>query len=86
MATRLTTSRLYGHLWGTAETDALFDEPAMLQRWLDILVALARAQEPQGIVPAGTADRRSPSVPGWRRSTSTSSPSRRARPRTRRWA
>lgn len=57
MATRLTTSRLYGHLWGTPETDALFDEVPMLQRWLDILVALARAQEPLGIVPAGTGDR-----------------------------
>ncbi|QJY46118.1 class-II fumarase/aspartase family protein [Pseudonocardia broussonetiae] len=57
MATRLTTSRLYAHLWGSPETDALFDEVAMLQRWLDILVALARAQEPSGVVPPGTADR-----------------------------
>jgi adenylosuccinate lyase len=55
VATRLSTSRLYGHLWGTPETDALFDEPAMLQRWLDILVALATAQEELGIVPAGSA-------------------------------
>ncbi|MBW0089453.1 adenylosuccinate lyase family protein [Pseudonocardia sp. KRD-184] len=57
MATRLTTSRLYAHLWGSPETDALFDEVPMLQRWLDILVALARAQEPSGVVPPGTADR-----------------------------
>lgn len=57
MATRLTTSRLYGHLWGTAETDALFDEVLMLQRWLDILVALATAQESLGIVPAGVGER-----------------------------
>ncbi|SHL03919.1 3-carboxy-cis,cis-muconate cycloisomerase [Pseudonocardia thermophila] len=55
MATRLSSSRVYRHLWGTPETDALFDEPAMLQRWLDILVALARAQEELGIVPAGSA-------------------------------
>lgn len=62
MATRLTSSRVYGHLWGTAETAALFEETAMLQRWLDILVALARAQEAFGIVPAGTADRLAPAA------------------------
>jgi adenylosuccinate lyase len=57
VATRLTTSRLYAHLWGTVETDALFDEIPMLQRWLDILGALARAQESLGILPAGVAYR-----------------------------
>ena len=56
MATRLSSSHLYGHLWGTAETEALFDEPAMLQTWLDILVGLARAQASLGIVPATAAD------------------------------
>jgi adenylosuccinate lyase len=55
VATRLSSSRLYGHLWGTAETDALFDEPAMLQTWLDILAGLARAQAALGIVPAAAA-------------------------------
>ncbi len=55
--TRLATSRLYAHLWGTDETADLFDETAMLQRWLDVLVALARTQESLGIVPEGVAAR-----------------------------
>jgi adenylosuccinate lyase len=55
VGTRLSTSRLYAHLWGTPELDALFDEPAMLQRWLDILVALASAQASLGIVPTSSA-------------------------------
>jgi adenylosuccinate lyase len=54
MGTRLSCSRLYGHLWGTPELAAVFDERAMLQAWLDILVALAAAQASMGMVP-GTA-------------------------------
>ena len=56
MGTRLSSSRLYAHLWGTPELDAVFDERAMLQRWLDILVALARAQASLGIVPVSSAE------------------------------
>ncbi len=56
MGTRLSSSRLYAHLWGTPELDALFDERAMLQRWLDILVALATAQAALGIVPVSAAE------------------------------
>ena len=55
MGTRLTASALYGHLWGTPELDAVFDEPAMLQTWLDVLAALARAQAGLGLVPADAA-------------------------------
>ena len=44
MGTRLSSSPLYAHLWGTPELDAIFDERAMLQTWLDVLAALARAQ------------------------------------------
>ena len=55
MGTRLTASSLYGHLWGTPELDAVFDERAMLQTWLDVLAALARAQAGLGLVPAGAA-------------------------------
>ncbi|MBN9099916.1 MULTISPECIES: adenylosuccinate lyase family protein [unclassified Pseudonocardia] len=56
MGTRLSSSTLYAHLWGTPETDAIFDEPAMVQSWLDILVALARAQAALGIVPPAAAE------------------------------
>jgi adenylosuccinate lyase len=55
MGTRLTTSALYAHLWGTVELDAVFEERAMLQAWLDVLAALARAQATLGIVPAAAA-------------------------------
>ena len=56
MGTRLSSSALYAHLWGTPETAAIFDEPAMIQSWLDILVGLARAQAALGIVPEAAAD------------------------------
>ena len=56
MGTRLTDSASYAHLWGTDELARVFDEPARLQCWLDILVALARAQARLGIVPAEAAE------------------------------
>lgn len=55
MGTRLSSSRLYGHLWGTSELAGIFEETAMLQRWLDVLVALAAAQAELGIVPPEAA-------------------------------
>ncbi|GAY08682.1 adenylosuccinate lyase family protein [Pseudonocardia sp. N23] len=55
MGTRLSSSTLYAHLWGTQETAAIFDEKAMLQTWLDELGALARAQASLGIVPEASA-------------------------------
>ncbi|GAA1840307.1 adenylosuccinate lyase [Pseudonocardia ailaonensis] len=56
MGTRLSSSALYSHLWGAPATDALFDERAMLQSWLDILAALARAQASLGIVTPEAAE------------------------------
>jgi adenylosuccinate lyase len=56
VAARLTESATYAHLWGTAEVRARFDEPARLQVWLDILVALADAQAELGIIPRRSAD------------------------------
>ncbi|MBW0134456.1 pyridoxal-phosphate dependent enzyme [Pseudonocardia abyssalis] len=55
MGTRLSSSTLYAHLWGTPELTAVFDERAMLQTWLDVLAALARAQASLGIVPDSAA-------------------------------
>ncbi len=55
MGTRLSASTVFGHLWGTPELDAVFEERAMLQSWLDVLAALAGAQSTLGIVPAGAA-------------------------------
>ena len=56
MVSRIADSELYGHLWGTAELRAIFDEKARLQSWLDIVVALARAQATLGLIPLSSAD------------------------------
>jgi adenylosuccinate lyase len=55
MATRLTDSPLYAHLWSTDELDAIVGERARLACWLEILAALARAQAALGIIPADAA-------------------------------
>jgi adenylosuccinate lyase len=47
---------MYAHLWATPELRAVFDEPARLQSWLNILAALARAQAGAGIIPQQSAD------------------------------
>jgi adenylosuccinate lyase len=53
---RLTDSELYGHLWGTDELRALFEERARIASWLNILVCLSRAQAELGIVPSAAAE------------------------------
>lgn len=55
MGARLTDSALYAHLWGTEELRGVFDERPRLQLWLDILVALARAQADCGVIPEEAA-------------------------------
>lgn len=55
MGARLTDSALYAHLWGTEELRGVFDERPRLQAWLDILVALARAEADCGVIPEEAA-------------------------------
>lgn len=43
------------HVFSTPELEALFDEQAVLQRWLDFEAALAAAQGKLGIIPADAA-------------------------------
>ena len=43
------------HVFSTPELEALFDEQAVLQRWLDVEAALAAAQGKLGIIPADAA-------------------------------
>jgi adenylosuccinate lyase len=52
----LAGSVIYGHLWGTAETRALFDDAPRTRLWLDILTALAEGQAELGIIPAAAAE------------------------------
>jgi adenylosuccinate lyase len=52
----LADSLIYGHLWGTPEIHGLLDDEPRVQRWLDILAALAAAQAEVGLVPAEAAE------------------------------
>ncbi|MFQ5565580.1 MAG: 3-carboxy-cis,cis-muconate cycloisomerase [Paracoccaceae bacterium] len=49
-------SHLWGNMFGTAAMRALFSDEAMVQRYLDVEAALARAQAGLGIVPAEAAE------------------------------
>ena len=55
MSTRITDSPFYQHLWGTAEARDLLGEEGRLRCWLDVIVALARAQAATGVIPDGAA-------------------------------
>jgi adenylosuccinate lyase len=55
MGTRLSESEQYRHLWATTELESVFEERARLQRWLDILSALAAAQARLDLIPAEAA-------------------------------
>jgi 3-carboxy-cis,cis-muconate cycloisomerase len=48
-------STLWGNMFGTAAMRALFSDDAMVQRYLDVEAALARAQAKVGIVPPKAA-------------------------------
>ena len=49
------SSKLWGNMFGTAEMRALFTDEAMVQGYLDVEAALARAQAGIGIVPTEAA-------------------------------
>jgi adenylosuccinate lyase len=55
VATRLTEWAPYAHLWSTPALVDVFDERRGLQRWLDILAALAAAQAELDLIPAAAA-------------------------------
>ena len=55
VGTRLSDSEQYAHLWGTPELAEVFEERARLQRWLDIITALAVAQARLGMIPGEAA-------------------------------
>jgi len=49
-------SRLFGHLWGTAESRALLDDEGRVTAWLQILATLAEAQADVGLIPRVAAE------------------------------
>jgi len=56
MPSHLIDYQLFGDQFSTAEMRAVFDERAMLQRWLDVEAALAAAQAELGLIPAKAAE------------------------------
>ena len=56
MSSIVLQSRLFGDMFGTAEMRALYSDEALVQRYLDVEVALARAQAGLGIIPAEAAE------------------------------
>ena len=56
MSSRITDSPLYQHLWGTAEAREVLGDEGRLRGWLQVIVALARAQAAAGVIPASAAD------------------------------
>jgi 3-carboxy-cis,cis-muconate cycloisomerase len=49
-------SALFGDVWSTAEMRAVWSDETMVQRWLDVEAALARAEARLGIIPAAHAE------------------------------
>ena len=56
MPSNLIDYQLFGDQFATPEMRAIFDERAMLQRWLDVEAALAAAQAELGLIPARAAE------------------------------
>lgn len=55
MGSHLIDSPVFGHLWATDESRALFSDVGRIERWLQVLAALARSQAELGIIPASSA-------------------------------
>lgn len=56
MPSNITDSTFLKDLYGTAEMRAVFDDTHLLQRWLDVEVALAQAEAELGVIPVEAAD------------------------------
>jgi 3-carboxy-cis,cis-muconate cycloisomerase len=56
MPSHITDSIFLKDLYGTDEMRAVFEDRALLQKWLDVEVALAQAEADLGIVPQAAAD------------------------------
>jgi 3-carboxy-cis,cis-muconate cycloisomerase len=56
MASHVTDSLFFKDLYGTEEMRAVFSDQALLQRWLDVEVALAQAEAEIGLIPRYAAE------------------------------
>lgn len=56
MGAHMIDSIFFGDQFGTAEMRAVFDDQSLLQKWLDVEAALARAEAVAGVIPVAAAD------------------------------
>ncbi|NQW10119.1 MAG: 3-carboxy-cis,cis-muconate cycloisomerase [Alphaproteobacteria bacterium] len=56
MPSIVVTSKLFGSMFGTEAMRALFSDDTLVQHYLDVEVALARAQARLGVIPAAAAE------------------------------
>jgi 3-carboxy-cis,cis-muconate cycloisomerase len=56
MPTHITDSTFLKDLYGTDEMRAVMDDRALLQKWLDVEVALAKAEAEIGVIPPAAAE------------------------------
>lgn len=57
MSSSIIDSDYYKDMFGTAEMRLIFSDEQRLQAWLDTEIALAKAEETVGVIPAGTAEK-----------------------------
>ena len=65
MPARPIGSRIFGQMFGTSEMVRMFSDEAMVQRYLDVEAALARAQAKLGLIPNTAARAITESRPGF---------------------
>src|SRR5262245_17608852 len=56
MPSQMIDSILFRDLFGTGEMRQVFSDEALVQRWLDVEAALARAEAQLGLIPQEAAD------------------------------
>lgn len=56
MPAHIIDSAIFREQYGTPDMRAVFEERALIQRWMDIEVALARAEAELGVIPQSAAD------------------------------
>lgn len=56
MDAHLIDSQIFGRNWSTETSHQIFSEAARVQRWVDVVGALARAQARTGLIPESSAD------------------------------
>jgi 3-carboxy-cis,cis-muconate cycloisomerase len=72
MSAHILDSILLQDLYGTPEMRRIFDDKQLLQKWLDVEVALAQAEAELGLIPAAAAKEIARAASTWIRRVSNS--------------